>query len=79
MTLPRGILTLITLAAVALTVVFTPWKTWDSGYVFAPLWRPVPYDEGGALIPFLLGVEWLVIIIAYLFLFRRLRRYDNAA
>ena len=78
MTLPRRILTLITLAAVALTVLFTPWRTHDSGYVFAPLWRPVPYDEGGVLIPLVLGIEWLVIVVAYVFLFRRLRRHDNA-
>lgn len=79
MTLPRRILTLITLAAIALTVFFTPWRTYDSGYVFAPLWRPVSYDEGRALIPFLLGVEWLVIAVAYVLLFRSLRHHDNAA
>jgi hypothetical protein len=79
MNLPRRILTLIALAVFTLTVFFTPWKTHDSGYVFGPLWKPVSYDEGGALIPIALGIEWLCVTVAYVLLFRSLRPHNKAA
>ena len=43
------------------------------GYVISPYWRPVLYDEGGALLPVLLYAEWGVLAVGYVVLFFCLR------
>lgn len=78
MTLHRRILTYATVGILALTFVFIPWKTYDMGYILSPFWLPIPYDEGGARLPHLLGAEWIVISVVHALLFRRLGRHDNA-
>jgi hypothetical protein len=41
--------------------------------VISPLWRPVPYDEGGALHPLLLYAAWGILAAGYLALLFALR------
>ena len=72
MNLKQRILTYIYIAAFLTTLFFVPWRVQDSlggnpklGYEISPYWHPVIYDEGGALKPVLLDLEWKLLAISY--------------
>ena len=72
----QRILTYATVAMIPLSVYFVPWRVMNGpkpGYVISPYWRPVLYDEGGALLPVLLYAEWGVLAVGYVVLFFCLR------
>jgi len=76
MNLKQRILTYAVVAMLPLTVYFVPWRVMNgpkASYVISPYWRPIVYDEGGPLRPFLLYAEWGVLAVGYLVLLFFLR------
>ncbi len=76
MNFKQRILTYAAVAVIPLTLYFVPWRVMNgpkAGYVVSPYWRPVIYDEGGPLRPFLLYAEWGVLAVGYVLLFFCLR------
>ena len=76
----QRILTYMLVAIIPLTLYFVPWRVQDRlgghpkfGYEFSPYWRPVPFDEGGALSPVILHIEWGVLAVGYIVLYFCLR------
>jgi hypothetical protein len=70
------ILTCVTVAIIPLTFIFVPWRVQNGpklGFIISPYWRPVPFDEGGALRPVLLYAEWGVLAAAFVVLLFWLR------
>jgi hypothetical protein len=72
----QRVLTYVLAALFALSLFFVPWRVQDrlSGnpkfsYEFSPYWRPVIFDEGGALRPILLYVEWSILGGSYAVLY----------
>ncbi len=76
----QRILTYAVAAAFLLTLFFVPWRVWNGpklGYMISPYWRPIPYDEGGALRPVILYWEWAVLAVGYTGLYFCLRSRRN--
>ena len=72
----QRILTYVAVAIIPLTLFFVPWRVQNGpklGYMISPYWRPVPFDEGGALRPVLLYAEWGVLAAIFAVLFFCLR------
>jgi hypothetical protein len=80
----QRILTYVSAALFGLSLYFVPWRVQDRlgnhpkfGYEFSPYWRPVIFDEGGALRPVLLYVEWGVLSGNYAVLYFCLRNKER--
>lgn len=76
MNIKQRILTYAFVAIIPLTLYFVPWRVQNGpkiGYTISPYWRPVPFDEGGALPPVILHIEWGVLIASYIIFFFCLR------
>jgi hypothetical protein len=76
----QRILTCVSLGFFVVSLFFVPWRVQDRlgghpkyGYEFSPYWQPVIFDEGGALRPVLLYVEWGVLGAGYAVLYFYLR------
>jgi len=72
----QRILSFLTVAIIPLTLFFVPWRVQDGSklsYMISPYWRPIPFDEGGALHPILLYVEWGILAVVFVVLFFGLR------
>ena len=76
----QRILTYVLAALFALSWFFVPWRVQDRlgghpkfGYEISPYWQPIIFDEGGALRPVLLYVEWGVLAGSYAVLYIYLR------
>ena len=72
----QRILTYVTVAIIPLTFFFVPWRVQNGpklGDMISPYWRPVPFDEGGALRPVILYAEWGVLAAAFVVLLFCLR------
>ena len=72
----QRILTYTMAPIILLTMLFVPWRVQNGdkeGYAISPYWRPVLYDEGGALTPVVLYAEWGVLAAVFVALFFCLR------
>jgi hypothetical protein len=72
----QRILTYVTVAMIPPTLFFVPWRVQNGpklGYMISPYWRPIPFDEGGALLPMVLYAEWAVLAVVFVVLFFCLR------
>jgi hypothetical protein len=81
----QRILTYAFLALFAITIFFVPWRVQNKfdtrqrpGYEFSPIWRPIPFDEGGALQPVWLYAGWTVLFGTYAMFFFSLRSKISA-
>ena len=80
MNIKQRILTYVVVAIVSPTFFFVPWRVSDhlgEHYEFSAYWHPVPLDEGGVLHPVLLYMEWGILAIGYIILFRFMRTKQN--
>jgi hypothetical protein len=72
----QRILAYLTVAIIPLTLFFAPWrvqKGLGTGYMISPVWRPIPFDEGGALPPIPLYAEWGILAAVFVVIFICLR------
>ena len=72
----QRILTYAMAPIILLTLLFVPWRVqngYEDGYEISPYWRPVPFDEGGAVYPVLLYAEWVILAAVFAALFFCLR------
>lgn len=78
----QRILTYVIVAIFSLTLFFVPWRVQNGpklGYMISPYWRPVLFDEGGALRPMFLYAEWTVLAVVFVVLFFCLRNREGAS
>jgi hypothetical protein len=72
----QRILTYLLLAIFSLTLFVVPWRVSDSlggHYELSACWHPVSFDEGGAIRPMLLYIEWVILAVTYFILILCLR------
>ena len=76
----QRILTYVSAALFAFSWFFVPWRVQDRlgghpkfSYEFSPYWRPLIFDEGGALRPVMLYIEWGALAGIYAVLYICLR------
>jgi hypothetical protein len=73
----QRILTLASASFFVLSLFFVPWPAQGGHYrvyyEFSPYWRPIIFDEGGALRPVLLYWEWSILAVVYTVLYACLK------